>query len=39
MKSKAEKLIEITKKFGEECSNKKARLIEENKNIEFAYNP
>lgn len=39
MKSRTDKLVEITKKFSEECSNQKARLIQENKNVEFAYNP
>jgi len=39
MKSRTDKLVKITKKFSEECSNQKARLIEENKNVEFAYNP
>ena len=39
IKSKTEKLLEITKTFSEECSNLKTKLIEENKNIEFAYNP
>ena len=39
MKSRIEKLVEVTKRFSEECSNQKVRLINENKNIEFAYNP
>ena len=39
MKSRIEKLVEVTKRFSEECSNQKVRLINENKNIDFAYNP